>query len=127
MNHRAGLWLRALLLTVGLAAPSRAEFPFPPFQCPWHEAPDCPKGQYCCLHYWAPTYYRVRAFHTPPRYVYGCPTDPELSGVVITSYPCRIATPEDRANEYIAVGRPKWNPEAGPETATKDKAPAAKY
>jgi hypothetical protein len=127
MNRTAGKWLAALVVVVGLAAPASAEFPFPPFQCPWHEGPDCPKGDYCCLHYWTPAYYRLRAYHTPPRYVYGCPTDPEYSGVRITAYPCRAVSPEEKALEYIEVGRQKATPGTGPETPPADeKAPGYK-
>jgi hypothetical protein len=125
MNGMAAKWLAAIALVVGLASSASAAFPFPPYQCPWHEAEDCPKSKYCCLHYWTPKIYRLKAFHTTPRYVYGCPTDPELSGVRITAYPCRAVSPEERAIEYLEVGRQKNEPDAGADNSAVPGAPAA--
>jgi hypothetical protein len=31
----------------------------------WHQGRDCPRGQYCPLHYWTPCLYKVRAYVHP--------------------------------------------------------------
>jgi hypothetical protein len=31
----------------------------------WHQGHDCPRGDYCWLHYWAPDLYKVRAWVHP--------------------------------------------------------------
>ena len=100
MSRKAAGLVAVVGLTLGLTTRAVA-FPFPPFQCPWHEAPDCPKGSYCCLHYLLPSIYRYRACHTEPRYVYGCPVDPTYTGFRLDTYPCRITSPDEQAANYL--------------------------
>jgi hypothetical protein len=63
MTGRTGRRLTALVLLVGLLAPSPVlAGPFiGEWSCWWRPAPDCPRGEYSHLHYWAPTVYKVRA------------------------------------------------------------------
>jgi hypothetical protein len=95
--------------------------PFPPYQCPWSEAPDCPRPSYCCLHYIIPSYYKCRAYHTPPRYVCGCPVE-GLIGYRVDTYPCRISCPSEQAANYQQVGR-EPRPESSTINGSVDQAP----
>jgi hypothetical protein len=97
--------LAAALATLAMGATANAFPPFPPFQCPWHQDKNCPRPSYCCLHYWTPSLYTCRAYHTPPTYVYGCPTDPAFSGFRINKYPCRTTSPAEQASEYANLRR----------------------
>jgi hypothetical protein len=107
MTAKSRLQIAALMLTLGLASQARAFSPLPPFQCPWFEDKDCPKGSYCCLHYVTPSLFSCRAYHTPPRYVYGCPVDLTFVGYRIDKYPCLITSPAEQASKYIETGRRK--------------------
>jgi hypothetical protein len=112
MNRKTRTWLAAVAMTLALAAPACAFPPFPPFQYPWHEAPDCPKSSYCCLHYLTPSLYKCWAYHTSPRYVYGCyPPDAPMDFRILR-YPCRATSPTEQAAKYIEVGTAPRNTEA---------------
>jgi hypothetical protein len=107
MTCRTRIWLAALVLFLGMAGQASAFPPFPPFQWPWCEPRDCPRSSYCCLHYLTPSIYTFRAYHTTPRYVYGCPSDPNFVGYRIDSYHCRASEPIEQAYKYMEVGRDK--------------------
>ncbi len=88
-------------MVAACAAPPASAFPFPPFQWPWHQAPDCPRSSYSCLHYALPAIYTCRAHHTPPHYVCGCPVPVEFTLYRIDRYPCRATSPELQAAHYL--------------------------
>jgi hypothetical protein len=103
MTHKARFWILTLVLTLWLVPRASAFPPFPPFQCPWHEARDCPRSSYCCLHYVLPSIYTFRAYHRPPTYATYLPD----GGYRIDKYCCRISDPTEQALKYIEVGREK--------------------
>jgi hypothetical protein len=105
MTSNTRTWLAAVVLTVGFVSQANAAFPFPPFQCPWFESRDCPRSSYCCLHYIVPSLYTCRAYHTPPRLIYGCQTDVSHDAFSVYRYPCRASDPSEQATKYIEVGR----------------------
>jgi hypothetical protein len=105
MSRRARISLAALLLSFGLVAQARAFPPFPPYQCPWHEAPECPRRSYCCLHYLIPALYTYRAYHSPPHYVFCFPPESALIGYRVDSYACRATTSAEQAAKYANFGR----------------------
>jgi hypothetical protein len=97
MAGKQGYWRMALVLLVGLLLPSAARAgPFlGDWGWFWHPAPDCPRGAYSPLHYWAPTAYRVRACVHPSnldQYPPG-PCPPILPSFEFTTYRCRTAPP----------------------------------
>jgi hypothetical protein len=114
-------WLATLFLVLGFVSPAAA-LPLPPFQCPWCEDSCCPRPSYCCLHYLVPSIYTCRAYHTPPRYVYGCAPPPGVVGFRVTKYPCFATSPEEQADKYIEVGRGK----SQQESVTSSKAESSK-
>jgi hypothetical protein len=107
MTRKTRTWLAAAVITLGLAVPANAFPPFPPFQCPWHEAKECPCSSYSCLHYLIPAYYECRAYHTPMRYMYAWYPGDMLLGYALYQYPCRTTSPQSEADKYIEVGRAK--------------------
>ncbi len=60
---------------------------------------DCPKGEYCPLHYWAPGIYKVRANVHPSnldQYTAG-PCPPVAAATETIKYPCRTVGPAPTA------------------------------
>jgi hypothetical protein len=126
MAGKARLQVAALLLTLVVASHTSAFSPLPPFQCPWFEDKDCPRPSYCCLHYVTPSLYSCRAYHTPPRYVYGCPADMTFVSYRIDKYPCRTTSPAEQASKYIETGRRKGAAQELQPGATMEPAPGAR-
>jgi hypothetical protein len=67
MAGKNGRWCAALVLLLGLLAPSPvlAGPYFGDWGWCWHQSAGCPRGDYCPLHYWMPTIYRVRGWVHP--------------------------------------------------------------
>jgi hypothetical protein len=126
MARKHHVTLAAALAILGMAASANAQPPFPPYQCPWLQDKDCPRSSYCCLHYWAPSYYSFWAYHTPPRYVYGCPTDPAFSGFRIDKYPCRATSSAEQASHYANMRRFDPGAAGGEQSPTAPAAPESK-
>jgi hypothetical protein len=82
------LFVGLLLPTASKAGPYIGDFGW----C-WKPAKDCPRGQYCFLHYWTPALYRV-IYHFHPAYIDqyppGLPVDPSFDQQVS---PCRTLPP----------------------------------
>ncbi len=121
MACKARIWLAALVLTLGLVPAAGAFPPFPPFQCPWHEAKECPCTSYSCCHYFVPSYYACRAYHTPPRYIYGCPVDQTFTGYRIDKYPCMSADSRAQTAIYTESG----SRQRGVEESASEQTPQA--
>jgi hypothetical protein len=51
-----------------------------------------------------PSYYACRAYHTPPRYIYGCPVDQTFTGYRIDKYPCMSADSRAQTAIYTESG-----------------------
>ena len=94
-------WLGAGVLLVGLLTPEPS--PAGPYLGEWawfwRPAPDCPRGAYSPLHYWAPELYVVRSFCRPShldQYPPGpCPPPPAV--VVVQKYRCTAIPPTPTA------------------------------
>jgi hypothetical protein len=87
-------WRMVLALTALLAQGTAQAGPFfGDWGWCWHQARDCPRGQYSPLHYWTPMLYRARAdVHRPNLDQY--PPGPEPSvppSYETTKYRCRTA------------------------------------
>jgi hypothetical protein len=85
---------KVTIVIVGLAflmaGPAWAEPECSPKQ---HGRRDCPRSEYCILHYWAPTVYQVRACIRPSyldEYPPG-PAEPVPASVEFTRHRCRTA------------------------------------
>jgi hypothetical protein len=92
MGSKPGRWRTALVLMLGLLVPSPAlGGPFlGEWSCWWRPAPDCPRGEYSHLHYWAPTIYKVRGCVHPSnldQYPPG-PYPPVPPSYEVRKYPC---------------------------------------
>jgi hypothetical protein len=90
-------WLWAVVFGLGLLAPSPAQAGpfFGEWSWFWHPAPDCPRGQYSHLHYWAPEIYYVRKHLHPSnlnQYPPG-PCPPVPPSYIFNPYPCRTLPP----------------------------------
>jgi hypothetical protein len=85
----------AVALFLGLLAPVPAQAGpyFGDWSYCWHPAKDCPKGDYCFLHYWTPLYYRVRAYCHPVNVSSAPPGLPIPYGFQVFPYPCRTKLP----------------------------------
>jgi hypothetical protein len=95
MSVRRGCW--GLVVMLALMAQERVQAgPYlGDWGWCWHQAPNCPRGQYSPLHYWAPQVYRARAFLHPvnlDQYAPG-PSPPILPTFQSIRYPCRTAPP----------------------------------
>lgn len=121
MTGKPRIWLAVLVLTLGLVPAAGAFPPFPPYQCPWHEAKECPCTHYSCCHYFVPALYRWRAYHTPPRYMYGFPDEMDTTfvGYRVDRYPCMSASSAAQSAIYTDTDRR----EGAPENGTAEKAP----
>ncbi len=92
-------WWAAVVVGLGLLAltpaPAQAGPFFGDWSWLWHPAPNCPRGQYSPLHYWAPEVYYVRKHLHPvnlDQYPPGpCPAVPP--SYIYTPYPCRSVLP----------------------------------
>jgi hypothetical protein len=95
MGATVGRWLLASVLVMVLAQAAPAGPYLGDWGWLWHPAPDCPRGEYCPLHYGAPEIYTTRAwFHKQNLDMY--PPGPTPSPPVnaqIVRYPCRTAPP----------------------------------
>jgi hypothetical protein len=83
----------ALLLPLVLPGAGRAGPYFGEWSWCWKPARDCPCGEYCCLHYYAPTLYRVKyCCHRAylDQYPPGLPVP---VGWRPEGFPCRTAPP----------------------------------
>jgi hypothetical protein len=97
MAQQQGRWLAAGafvlgLLTVGpvAAGPYLGDWGW----C-WHQGRDCPRGEYCPLHYWTPGLYKIRMYVHPSnldQYPPG-PCPPVPAGYQTTTFPCRSTPP----------------------------------
>src|SRR5436305_1534107 len=101
MCARDGRWWAAAVLLLGLLAPSPAwAGPYVgDFSWCWRPAPDCPRGDYSWLHYWAPELYKVRAWCRPSyldQYPPG-PCPPVPVDYRYHDYPCRSTPPAPTA------------------------------
>jgi hypothetical protein len=67
MAGKDARWLAAWVLLLGLLAPrtARAGPYIGDWGWCWHPAPECERGEYSWLHYWAPDLYKVRAWVRP--------------------------------------------------------------
>jgi hypothetical protein len=97
MRGKRGRWWTALVVLLGMLGPSQAQAGpfFGDWSWCWHQAKDCPRGQYSPLHYWAPDIYRVRACIHPSnldQYPPG-PFPPVLPSYLFIKYPCRSVPP----------------------------------
>jgi hypothetical protein len=87
---RAALVAGLLLLA---AQSSRAGPYIGEFSWCWKPAPDCPKGDYCFLHYWTPTWYRVK-YCVHPAYPEQFPPGlPVPAGALVQPAHCRSIPP----------------------------------
>ena len=91
-HHR---WAAASVLLLGLLSPATASAGpyFGDWSWCWKPAKDCPRGNYCFLHYWTPQLYRViycarRA--SVDSYPPGIGIPP---GYMLGMYPCRTTPP----------------------------------
>lgn len=97
MTMKHGCVLALLLGSTALMAPATADAGryFGDWSWCWHPGCDCPKGEYCPLHYWAPGIYKVRAYVHPSNldeYPAGpCPPVPATYETI--KYPCRSVPP----------------------------------
>jgi len=101
MAGRHGRWSMALVLLLGavLPSPALAGPYFGEWSWCWHPAPDCSRGDYCRLHYWAPELYRVRAFVHPSsvdQYPPG-PCPPVAPIITVNQSPCQSTPPAPTA------------------------------
>lgn len=89
-----GVQRTVILLGLAVAMPASA-WADPDCGTPRHRSPDCPRSMYSPLHYWAPTWYRLRATVHPSsldQYPPGpFPTVP--APVEITRHKCRAIPP----------------------------------
>ena len=97
MAGKHGRWRTALVLVLGLLAPGAASAGpyFGDWDWAWHQAQNCPRGQYSPLHYWTPQAYWVRAMVHPSnldRYAPG-PSPPVQPIIILQKYPCRSLPP----------------------------------
>jgi hypothetical protein len=60
--------LTLVLLLLLAAAPTQAGPYIGEWGWCWKPDPNCPKGEYCFLHYWTPTWYRVK-YCVHPAYI----------------------------------------------------------
>jgi len=86
-----------LLLFWGFAGPNVADagYFFGDWSWCWHQDRDCPKGEYCPLHYWVPEYYKLRACVHPSnvdQYPPG-PTPPVMPTFELNHFRCRAIPP----------------------------------
>jgi hypothetical protein len=93
MAGKHARWWTALMVLLGLLVPSNVlAGPYiGDWSWCWHPAPDCPRGEYSWLHYWAPTLYRVRDCVHPSnldQYPPG-PFPPVAPSYEISKYGCR--------------------------------------
>jgi hypothetical protein len=93
IGKRAGKWgALAVLLGLALAPGTSLAGPYlGDWTWLWHPAADCPRGEYCPLHYWTPGLYQARACVHPSnldQYPPGpCPAVPP--SFIDTKVPCR--------------------------------------
>jgi hypothetical protein len=90
-------WLAAAVCAAGCLARAGADEPPGPPADVHH--PKCPKPSYSCCHYWLPSLYTFRAYHSAPCYV-PAPIDPALATVRVERYPCPLTTPANQADYY---------------------------
>ncbi len=77
----------------------------------WHQGPECPKGEYCPLHYWTPGVYRVRALVHPANLdQYSPGPDAQITPCAgVIKYRCRATSPAPAspyADPAAYFGRP---------------------
>jgi hypothetical protein len=105
MVGKKGLGVAGLMLLGLLAFPAAASAWW------WHDAPCCPRGEYCHLHYWFTEWYRARA-HCRPSYLDQYAPGPIPEPPIDFQYlnpPCRAiptAPPAPYANPQGYFGRP---------------------
>ena len=97
MAGKHGCWRTALVLLLGLLAPGAASAgPYlGDWDWAWHQAHNCPRGEYSLLHYWTPQAYWVRSMVHPSnldRYAPG-PSPPVQPIINLQKYPCRSLPP----------------------------------
>jgi hypothetical protein len=90
----SGLALATVLTLVG-SAPTFAGPYFGEWGWWWHPAPDCPRGAYSPLHYWAPSAYQLRAQIHPSNVDQFAPgPTPSVPPIYeIEKMPCRSTPP----------------------------------
>jgi hypothetical protein len=97
MGGTHGCWQKAAVLLLALLAP-RVALAGPyigEWSWGWHPGPDCPRGDYCPLHYWAPDLYKVRAWVHPSfldQYPPG-PCPPVPPSFIGQKFPCQTTAP----------------------------------
>jgi hypothetical protein len=120
MTGRMRGTLAALALTLGLVSPASAGWFFS------HGHDDCPPSQYSCLHYFAPSLYRYRAFHSDhPEYLYAPVPHPEMVSYDTFAAPCPAVDPAILARyslRYAYIGSTYQKPPAEDKDKDKDKA-----
>jgi hypothetical protein len=97
MVPKPGCWRAVMALSMGLLAPATVlAGPYlGDWSWCWHPARDCPRGDYCPLHYWTPGLYKIRMYVHPSnldQYPPG-PYPPVSPSFETTKYPCRAVAP----------------------------------
>lgn len=99
MAKRMGWW--SVVVMIGLMMPGAALAGpyFGDWGWCWHPARDCPRRDYSPLHYWAPTWYQVRAQVHPVNFDQYPPGPNACIPATIdyNRYPCRAILPAPSA------------------------------
>jgi hypothetical protein len=93
-------WLICVLLAAVQAPPAATAGPYiGDWSWCWRPAPNCPRGQYSPLHYWAPERYYIRMYVHPSnldQFAPG-PTPPVSPSFDYDRYRCRTTPPAPTA------------------------------
>ena len=94
MAGKRGRWaVWVFLLALAVPGAAQAGPYFGEWGWCWKDCKDCPKGSYCCLHYWVPAVYWLRA-HLKPVNLDGYPPGlPVPADAVWEPYGCRDLPP----------------------------------
>jgi hypothetical protein len=118
MKRKHQGWLAGTVLAFGLGMPA------PAFAGHLFGHDDCPPPFYSCLHYWAPTLYRCRAYHHTPQFLYAPNLEPCIAPHCrIQTFPCPPVPPAVSAADYpVPPIRP--TPPGAETPETPERAPA---
>jgi hypothetical protein len=123
MRRKHHRWRTVLVLLLGLLVPATASAGpyFGDWSWCWKPGKDCPRGDYCFLHYWTPQLYRV-CYCVHPANIDQYPPGLGLPpGYQFDLHPCRTAPPSPTspyAGPAAYYGRPIVPP---PEEAKEKK------